>query len=50
MTSLIAFAVFGSALTLLALPETFRQELEAISHDDDQPAAAAAIGSDLRVP
>jgi MFS transporter, putative metabolite:H+ symporter len=46
-TSLVAFAVFGSALTLLALPETFRQELETISHDDDQPAPAAAVGSDV---
>jgi AAHS family 4-hydroxybenzoate transporter-like MFS transporter len=46
MTSLIAIAVFGAAVALLALPETFRLELEAISHDDDEPAAAA-LGSDL---
>ena len=48
MTSLIALAVLGAAFALLALPETYRQELEAISHDDDEPApTAAAVGSDL---
>jgi putative MFS transporter len=48
MTSLIALSVFGAALALLALPETYRQELEAISHDEDEPAAnAVAVGSDL---
>jgi len=46
MTSLIALAVLGAAFALLALPETYRQELEAISHDEDEPVAAA-IGSDL---
>jgi MFS family permease len=48
MTSLVALAVLGAAFALLALPETYRQELEAISHDEDEPApTAAVVGSDL---
>ena len=46
MTSLIALVVLGAAAALLALPETYRQELEAISHDEDEPVPAA-VGSDL---
>lgn len=37
-TSRIALVVLVAALALLALPETFRQELEAISHDAPAPA------------
>jgi hypothetical protein len=49
MTSLIALSVLGAAVTLLALPETYRQELEAISHDEDEPVPApAAVGADVR--
>jgi predicted MFS family arabinose efflux permease len=47
MTSLIALVVLGAAFALLALPETYRQELEAISHDEDEPVITAALGSDL---
>lgn len=50
MTSLISLVVLGAAVALLALPETYRQELETISHDEDEPVAAptsAAVGSDL---
>lgn len=50
MTSLISLVVLGAAVALLALPETYRQELEIISHDEDEPAAAptpAAVGSEL---
>ena len=46
MTSLIALVVLGAAFALLALPETHLQELEAISHDEDEPVPAA-VGSDL---
>ncbi len=47
MTSLISLVVLGAAFALLALPETYRQELEAISHDEDEPVLAAAVGSDV---
>jgi putative MFS transporter len=48
MTSFVALTVLGAALALLALPETYRQELEAISHDEDEPIPApAAVGSDV---
>jgi putative MFS transporter len=47
MTSFISLAVLGAALAVFALPETYRQELEAISHDEDEPVpASAAVGSD----
>jgi putative MFS transporter len=43
MTSLVSLVVFIAGVTLLALPETHLQELEAISHDDAfTPAAAVA--------
>ncbi|MDX2170869.1 MAG: MFS transporter [Deltaproteobacteria bacterium] len=45
-TSLIALVVLVAALALLTLPETFRQELEAISHDDDEATLAASIRPD----
>ncbi|HEY0302172.1 MAG TPA: MFS transporter, partial [Rhizomicrobium sp.] len=45
-TSLIALVVLIAALALLTLPETFRQELEEISHDDDATALAAPVRSD----
>jgi MFS family permease len=47
MTSLISLVVLVAAFALLALPETYQQELEAISHDDD--AAESALGSDAAV-
>lgn len=46
MTSLISLVVLVAAFVLLTFPETYRQELEALSHDDDEPAAAAALPSD----
>jgi putative MFS transporter len=42
-TSWISMVVVVAACALLALPETYRQELEAISHDEDAPAVADAI-------
>jgi predicted MFS family arabinose efflux permease len=48
MTSLISLVVLVAAVALLALPETFRQELEAISHDEE-PTAVTALGSDAAV-
>lgn len=42
-TSLIALVVLVAACALLALPETFRQELEAISHDAEDSAIAPAV-------
>ena len=46
MTSLIALVVLLAGCSVLALPETYRQELEAISQDDDTHAVAA-VGSDV---
>jgi MFS family permease len=46
MTSLVALVVLGAAFALLALPETYRLELEAISHDQDE-STAAVVGSDV---
>lgn len=45
MTSLTSLVALGAAVALLALPETYRQELETISHDETEapPAAAAAV-------
>ncbi len=43
MTTLVALAVLVAAFALLALPETRRQELETISHDDDEPAPSALL-------
>jgi putative MFS transporter len=40
-TSWISLVVLVAAFALLALPETYQQELEAISHDADEPTAAA---------
>ncbi|MEO8603840.1 MAG: MFS transporter [bacterium] len=45
-TSLIALVVLVAAFALLTLPETNQQELEAISHDEDAPPAAAPIRPD----
>jgi MFS family permease len=46
-TSLISLVVLVAALALLTLPETFQQELEAISHDEIAPPLAnAAVRSD----
>lgn len=42
-TSWISTIVLVSACALLALPETYQQELEAISRDPDEPAAASAV-------
>jgi len=47
MTSFISLVMLGAAVALLALPETFRQELEVISHDDDEPVPVAAVGSEI---
>jgi MFS transporter, putative metabolite:H+ symporter len=49
MTSLTGLAVLVAAFAVLALPETFRQELETLSHDDDEPAPSAAIAPDVTV-
>lgn len=49
MTSLVSLVVLGAAFALLALPETYRQELEAISYDEDEPTHAA-VGSDVATP
>lgn len=40
-TSWISLVVVIAACALLALPETYRQELEAISHDEDEAIADA---------
>jgi len=40
-TSVISLVVLVAAVALLALPETFQQELETISHDADEPAPVA---------
>jgi len=46
-TSLISLVVLIAAFALLTLPETFQQELEAISHDEIAPTLAdAAIRPD----
>jgi putative MFS transporter len=50
MTSFVGLSVLGAAVALLALPETYRRELEMISHDDDEPTPAAAVGSNLTGP
>ena len=42
-TSWISMVVAIAACALLALPETHQQELEAISHDEDEPAVADAV-------
>ena len=47
MTSFMSLVMLGAAAAVLALPETFRQELEVISHDDDEAVPAAAVGTDL---
>ncbi len=39
-TSWISMVVLIAACALLALPETYQQELEAISHDQDEPVVA----------
>jgi len=44
-TSWISMVVLIAACALLALPETYQQELEAISHDQDEPDVAPAIRS-----
>jgi putative MFS transporter len=44
-TSWIALVVLVAAGALLALPETYQQELEAISHDTDEPDVAPAVRS-----
>ena len=44
MTSLIALVVLVAAIALLALPETYRQELEAISDDEERVAVVAPQG------
>ncbi len=44
MTSLVSLSVLAAAFALFLLPETFRQELEAISHDDD-PAPALPLAT-----
>lgn len=44
-TSWISTIVLVSACALLALPETYQQELEAISSDPDEPAATPAVRS-----
>ncbi len=50
MTSLIALVVLGAALSVLALPETRCQELEAISHDEETAPRVVAAGSDAGRP
>jgi putative MFS transporter len=47
MTSAISLVVLGAALAVLALPETQRQELEALSHDDDELTRAARVAPNL---
>lgn len=41
-TSLVSLVVLAAAAALLTLPETFRQELETISHDDLTPPLPVA--------
>jgi MFS family permease len=49
MTSGLSLVVLGAGVAVLGLPETHRQELEAISHDDDEPTSATAFRSDVAV-
>ena len=44
-TSWISMVVLIAACALLALPETYQQELEAISHDQDEPLVAPTVRS-----
>ena len=49
-TSWIAMVVLIAACALLALPETYQQELEAISHDQDSPTSPPPFAPSLGSP